>query len=98
MLSRMTRLPLYFFSAAALLACTGLSPVADAQSLDAQRAQIKAAIDNAERGQADPGQAAALGKHPLYGWVEYATLRRTDRKSTRLNSSHYQPSRMPSSA
>ena len=26
------------------------------------------------------------------------TLRRTDRKSTRLNSSHYQQSRMPSSA
>ena len=73
----MTRLPLYFLSASVLLACTGVSPVADAQNLDAQRAQLKAAIDNAERGQYDPAQAAALARHPLYGWLEYANLRRT---------------------
>ncbi|OFS93742.1 lytic murein transglycosylase [Stenotrophomonas sp. HMSC10F06] len=76
MLSGMTRLPLYFFSATVLLACTGVSPVADAQNLDAQRAQLKAVIDNAERGQFDPAQAAALSRHPLYGWVEFANLRR----------------------
>ncbi|WP_313426437.1 transglycosylase SLT domain-containing protein [Stenotrophomonas rhizophila] len=76
MLSAMTRLPLYFLSASVLLACTGVSPVADAQNLDAQRAQLKAAIDNAERGQYDPAQAAALARHPLYGWLEYANLRR----------------------
>ena len=35
---------------------------------------------------------------PVFGWSDndYGTI--TDRKSTRLNSSHYQPSRMPSSA
>ncbi len=76
MLSPMTRLPLYFLSASVLLACSGVSPVADAQNLDAQRAQVKAAIDNAERGQFDPAQASALNKHPLYGWLEYANLRR----------------------
>lgn len=76
MLSGMTRLPLYFFSATVLLACSGVSPVADAQNLDAQRAQLKAVIDNAERGQFDPAQAAALSRHPLYGWVEFANLRR----------------------
>ena len=34
------------------------------------------------------------------GWVydKYIHLEYTDRKSTRLNSSHYQQSRMPSSA
>ena len=40
-----------------------------------------------------PCMAAAVGIQYLYLWVT-----RTDRKSTRLNSSHYQQSRMPSSA
>ncbi|WP_313347642.1 transglycosylase SLT domain-containing protein [Stenotrophomonas sp.] len=72
----MKRLPLLILSSATLLACTGVVADTGAQSLDAQRAQLKAAIENAERGQFDPGQAAALGKHPLYGWLEYANLRR----------------------
>lgn len=72
----MNRLPLLILSSATLLACTGVGAEAGAQSLDAQRAQMKAAIENAERGQFDPGQAAGLAKHPLYGWLEYANLRR----------------------
>lgn len=72
----MNRLPLQILSAATLLACFGLGTVAAAQNLDAQRAQMKTAIDNAERGQFDPAQAAALARHPLYGWLEYANLRR----------------------
>ena len=72
----MNRFPLHILSAAPLLACLGLSAAAGAQNLDAQRAQIKAAIDNAERGRFDPAQAAALVKHPLYPWLEYANLRR----------------------
>ncbi len=72
----MNRLPLLILSSATLLACTGVGADAGAQSLDAQRAQMKAAIENAERGQFDSGQAAGLAKHPLYGWLEYANLRR----------------------
>ncbi|MDY0980013.1 transglycosylase SLT domain-containing protein [Stenotrophomonas sp. CFBP8994] len=72
----MNRLPLLILSSATLLACTGVGADAGAQSLDIQRAQMKAAIENAERGQFDPGQAAGLAKHPLYGWLEYANLRR----------------------
>lgn len=73
----MNRLPLLILSSATLLACTGVGADAGAQSLDAQRAQMKAAIENAERGQFDAAQAAALNRHPLYGWLEYANLRRT---------------------
>ncbi|WMJ71427.1 transglycosylase SLT domain-containing protein [Stenotrophomonas sp. 24(2023)] len=60
------------------LATTLLGTVAcaSAQSLDAQRAQMRAALDAAERGQLDPAQAAALRNHPLYGWLELAGLRR----------------------
>ncbi len=47
-----------------------------AQTLDAQRPALRAAIDAAERGQFDPVQAAAFKQHPLYGWLEYANLRR----------------------
>ncbi len=73
----MNRLPLLILSSATLLACIGVGADAGAQSLDAQRAQMKAAIENAERGQFDAAQAAALSRHPLYGWLEYANLRRT---------------------
>ena len=38
------------------------------------------------------------GLHPDFGIEWYEDLLRTDRKSTRLNSSHIQKSRMPSSA
>lgn len=72
----MNRLPLLILSSATLLACTGVGADAGAQSLDAQRAQMKAAIENAERGQFDPAQSSGLARHPLYGWLEFANLRR----------------------
>ena len=65
-----TALSLLPLSASLLIGC------ASAQSLDAQSGQLKAAIDAAERGQLGPGQAAALSRHPAYGWVEFAQLRR----------------------
>ena len=37
-------------------------------------------------------------RRSLAGDAEYAVVKNTDRKSTRLNSSHSQQSRMPSSA
>ncbi len=48
-----------------------------AESLDAQRPALRAAIEDAEQGHFDPTQAAAFKQHPLYGWLEYAYLRRT---------------------
>ncbi|WP_017911592.1 transglycosylase SLT domain-containing protein [Xanthomonas sp. SHU 166] len=47
-----------------------------AQSLDTQRPAIRSAIDDAEQGRFDPVRAAAFKQHPLYGWLEYANLRR----------------------
>jgi len=47
-----------------------------AQIADPQRAQVRAAIEAAERGDFDAAQYAALTRHPLYGWIEYAGLRR----------------------
>ncbi|WP_235893619.1 lytic transglycosylase domain-containing protein [Cognatilysobacter lacus] len=44
--------------------------------LDPQLARVKAAIVAAESGAFDAGANADLAKHPLYGWVEYAGLRR----------------------
>ncbi len=69
----MNRLPLLLLSAATGLA---VSATATAQNLDAQRAQMKSALERAERGQLDPGSTAGLSRHPLYGWLEYANLRR----------------------
>ena len=60
------------FAASLLLACTGTG----AQTLDAQRAAMRVAIDNAERGQFDAAATAGLRNHPLYGWLEYSALRR----------------------
>jgi soluble lytic murein transglycosylase len=48
------------------------APAAD----DPRLAQVRTAIEAAEQGKADAGQYAALAKDPLYGWVEYAALRR----------------------
>lgn len=49
---------------------------ARAQNLDAQRPQLRAALEAAERGQFNAAQYAGLASHPIYGWVELATLRR----------------------
>ncbi|MCW4455595.1 transglycosylase SLT domain-containing protein [Flavobacterium sp. MXW15] len=50
---------------------------AHAQNAEAQRAAIRSAIDSAERGQFDASRATALRDHALYGWLEYASLRRS---------------------
>ncbi|MCC8535518.1 transglycosylase SLT domain-containing protein [Xanthomonas axonopodis pv. poinsettiicola] len=47
-----------------------------AQSLDPQLTAMREAIATAERGQSNPAQLAALSRHPLYGWLEFATLKR----------------------
>ncbi|KRA76075.1 lytic murein transglycosylase [Lysobacter sp. Root667] len=43
---------------------------------DPQLPRLRTALDSAERGQFDAAQYADLARHPLYGWVEYAGLRR----------------------
>lgn len=47
-----------------------------AQNLDAQRPQIRAALDAAGRGQFNAAQSAGIANHPLYGWVEFSQLSR----------------------
>lgn len=62
-----------------LAAACGLSPpcVAQVQNLDAQRPQIQAALQAAESGRFDASQyPSSLTAHPLYGWVEFAALKR----------------------
>ncbi|MBD8695553.1 transglycosylase SLT domain-containing protein [Stenotrophomonas sp. CFBP 13718] len=73
----MTRHPCPALSllAVATLLCA-VVPSASAQSSDAQRAQLKAAIADAERGQFNAAQAGTLSRNPAYGWLEYANLRR----------------------
>jgi len=52
-------------------AATTVAPLADPQL-----PRILAAIEAAERGQSDAARQADISGHPLYGWVEYAGLRR----------------------
>jgi soluble lytic murein transglycosylase len=61
-----------------LIAATLLAfvSIARAQVADPQREQVRAALQAAERGQLDAATSAALAKHPLYGWIEYASLKR----------------------
>jgi soluble lytic murein transglycosylase len=59
----------------ALLA-SSLSRAAPVVAGDPQLTQVRAAIEAAERGRADAAQFAPLAAHPLYGWIEYAALRR----------------------
>ena len=39
-------------------------------------AQVRAAIEAAEAGRFDAAQYASLSRDPLYGWIEYAALKR----------------------
>ena len=63
-----------------LAAASGLLPFcafAQAQNLDAQRPQIQAALQAAESGRFNASQySPGLTAHPLYGWVEFADLKR----------------------
>ncbi|MFC5576973.1 transglycosylase SLT domain-containing protein [Lysobacter niabensis] len=43
---------------------------------DPQLQRVQAAIEAAERGDFDAAQYADLARHPLYAWIEYASLRR----------------------
>lgn len=54
-----------------------LAATPPAPPADPQLARVRAAIDAAERGQFDAAQLADLARHPLYGWIEYAALRRS---------------------
>ena len=47
-----------------------------APAVDTQLPRVRAAIEAAERGPFDAAQYADIARHPLYGWVEYAALRR----------------------
>jgi len=53
-----------------------IAPAARAQSLDAQRPAVRDALAAAEAGRFDAAAASALVRHPLYGWIEFAALRR----------------------
>lgn len=60
---------------ASLLAASAGSSAA--QPLDPQRAQVRAALEAAERGDFTAARYGYLSDHPLFGWIEYAALRRT---------------------
>ncbi|MFT4257275.1 MAG: transglycosylase SLT domain-containing protein [Pseudoxanthomonas sp.] len=59
-------------------AVAGLSAFGNvhAQNLDAQRPQMRAALEAAERGNFDAAQYASLRNHPAWPWLEYAALNR----------------------
>lgn len=60
----------------ALCSCSASVQAISPSKADPLLPQVRAAIDAAERGQADTAQYARLSGHPLYGWIEYASLRR----------------------
>jgi soluble lytic murein transglycosylase len=68
-MSRYFPLPLCLFLATA-------SAGVHAQNADAQRIAMRTAIADAEAGRPDAAAAATLRNNPLYGWLEYSTLRR----------------------
>lgn len=65
--------PLVALAAGLLALC---SAPAHSQSSDPRLPQVREAIEAAERGQFDAARSGALADHPLYGWIEYAALRR----------------------
>ncbi|WP_082575533.1 lytic transglycosylase domain-containing protein [Lysobacter sp. Root667] len=78
-------LPLLFAALAATLATAACAQTTAAPPVvasvpapinDPQLPRLRTALDSAERGQFDAAQYADLARHPLYGWVEYAGLRR----------------------
>ena len=66
----------HFAIVLAVVSSLSLPLAAQAQNLDAQRPQIRAALEAAERGQFNAAQYPGLNSHPLYGWVELADLKR----------------------
>ncbi|HEY5799031.1 MAG TPA: transglycosylase SLT domain-containing protein [Burkholderiaceae bacterium] len=51
-------------------------PALPKATVDPQLPRVRAALEAAELGRFDAGQYADIARHPLYGWVEYASLRR----------------------
>lgn len=51
-------------------------PALPKASVDPQLPRVRAALEAAELGRFDAGQYSDIARHPLYGWVEYANLRR----------------------
>ena len=66
----------HFAIVLAVVSSLSLPIAAQAQNLEAQRPQIRAALEAAERGQFNAAQYPGLNSHPLYGWVELADLKR----------------------
>lgn len=58
------------------LSLAGLAFSAAAQSPEAQRPAMRAALEAAEAGRPDAAANASLRNNPVYGWLEYATLKR----------------------
>ncbi|MFD0740296.1 transglycosylase SLT domain-containing protein [Lysobacter koreensis] len=52
------------------------APVPTTPAADPRLPRVRAALEAAERGGFDAAQYADLAGHPLYGWIEYASLRR----------------------
>jgi soluble lytic murein transglycosylase len=60
----------------AVPAAAAAAAVADADTVDPRLAQVRDAIEAAERGDFTAARYAALAGDPLYPWIEYAALRR----------------------
>ncbi|MFT4248175.1 MAG: transglycosylase SLT domain-containing protein [Pseudomonas sp.] len=56
------------------LAC--LPGLACAQDLETQRPALRSAFEAADAGRLDAAQTTAFANHPLYGWLQYAVLKR----------------------
>lgn len=59
-----------------ILSIAGLPALAGAQNLEAQRPAMRSALEAADAGRLEPDELAAFSSHPLYGWLQYASLRR----------------------
>ena len=83
--------------ARALLEQEGAAPSSPLASFERSRAQARVALAQGELPRAQAAAAQATESAQAFGSFE-ARLGARDRKSTRLNSSHTDISRMPSSA
>ena len=66
----------YLFLGAVLALSSGAAAPSPLPSIDPSSARISAAIAAAEGGQFDASQFPGISGDPLYGWLEYAGLRR----------------------
>jgi len=62
--------------AGVLALSSGAAVAQSLQAADPQLPQVRAAIQAAELGRFDAAQYGSLAAHPLYGWIEYAALKR----------------------